>query len=100
METSVPDETRNQSSYSQHELLQRCQPATNTWVGDLGLIQGGQHGKHANAHSGEESSTVHVVDVLSTSLDSTAEKEDEAAYDDGNETACPVGKGTDVNIAR
>lgn len=99
METSISNEARNQSTDTQHELLQGRQPSSNTRMSNFGLVQRRQHGKHADTHSSKESTTEHVVDILSTGLYATTQKEDKTADDNGYTSACPVSEGTDIDVS-
>ena len=98
MVAAISDERRDQRANSQHELLQRREAPSNTRVGNLGLVQRREHCKHSYPHACEESPSVHVMNVLSASLDRASKEEDDAACEDGSAPSYKVCKTPNVNV--
>ena len=99
MVAPVSDERRDQRANSQHELLQRREAPSDTRVGDLGLVQRREHCKHSYPHACEESPSVHVMNVLSASLDRASKEEDDATSEDGGAPSYQVCKTPDVDVS-
>ena len=65
---------------------------------DFRLVQRGEHSEHSDAHTSKKAPTVHVVYVLRSGLDGSADEEDYASGQNCQATAERVSQGADVDI--
>lgn len=82
--------TCEHSPYSEHQLLQSGDPASDGGMRDLGLVHWYNHDQETNAKPSDGASSIEEVQVLSCCLQGTAEAEDGGANHDGEPPPEPV----------
>lgn len=85
--------TCDHSSYSQHELLQTSDPASNRGVRDFGLVHWHDHNQETNAKTTDSATRVEEVQVLACGLQGTSEAENDGTNHDSQPPAEQVTTG-------
>jgi hypothetical protein len=84
---SITDPSSDKSANAKHELLERCNCASNGWMGDLGLIEGNDHDQKANTNACEPTTGPEHAHICSSRLKSSAEEVDYASNDNGHSSS-------------
>lgn len=77
---------RDESTDTQHELLEGGDTTTDAGVCKLGLVQRDDHDEETNTETSDGTTSVEVVEVHGTSLETTAEQEEDATDEDCHTT--------------
>ena len=86
--------TRNDSSNSEHELLESCYSTSNGRMRNFGLIHRYDHDENTNSNTSDSSTSVEESQILSSRLQSPAETENDGSDYDGDSATEPITQGT------
>jgi hypothetical protein len=85
--SAITDPPSNESSNPKHELLERCDCASNGRVGDFGLVQWNDHDQEADTYTCEPSTRPEHVNICSSCLQGSTEKVDNTSDDNGQSSS-------------